>query len=202
MSTPRPRAPRRSPDERRAAIADAARVVALTEGLGAVTLRAVAARAGVAPALVAHYADGGMDALVADAFTGIVAAELGEVAALVAAEPDPRSALTAMMRTLSGGARDEVTAIWVESWALGRRNEALAAAVRAQMDAWHDLVRSLVDSFGVADPPAVAWQILAMIDGTGAQSLVRWGESEDRSELLLRATWGMLGVAPGEGSGR
>ena len=202
MSTPRPRAPRRSPDERRAAIADAARVVALTEGLGAVTLRAVAARAGVAPALVAHYADGGMDALVADAFTGIVAAELGEVAALVAAEPDPRGALTAMMRTLSGGARDEVTAIWVEAWALGRRNEALAAAVRAQMDAWHDLVRSLVDPFGVADPPAVAWQILAMIDGTGAQSLVRWGESEDRSELLLRATWGMLGVAPGEGSGR
>jgi len=106
------------------------------------------------------------------------------------------------MRTLSGGARDEVTAIWVEAWALGRRNEALAAAVRAQMDAWHDLVRSLVDPFGVADPPAVAWQILAMIDGTGAQSLVRWGESEDRSELLLRATWGMLGVAPGEGSGR
>ena len=202
MSTPRPRAPRRSPDERRAAISDAARVVALTEGLGAVTLRAVAARAGVAPALVAHYADGGMDALVADAFTGIVAAELGEVAALVAAEPDPRAALTAMMRTLSGGARDEVTAIWVEAWALGRRNEALAAAVRAQMDAWHDLVRSLVDPFGVADPPAVAWQILAMIDGTGAQSLVRWGESEDRSELLLRATWGMLGVAPGEGSGR
>lgn len=194
MSTPaaRPRAARRSPEERRAAIADAARAVALGDGLAAVTLRAVASRAGVAPALVAHYADSGMDALVAEVFTTIVAAELAEVTALVAREPDPRAALAAMIRTLAGGARDEVTAVWVESWALGRRNEPLAAAVREQMDAWHGLVRSLVEPFGVPDPNAAAWQILAMIDGTGAQSLVRWGASDDRSDLLLRAIEGML----------
>lgn len=189
---PRSRAPRRSPEERRAAIAEAARSVALTDGLGGTTLRAVAARAGVAPALVAHYAEAGMDALVAEAFTGIVAHELAEVAALVARESEPRRALAAMIRTLASGGRDDVTAVWVEAWTLGRRNEPLAAAVRGQMDAWHRLVRSVVEPFDVSDPDSAAWQILAMIDGTGAQSLVRWGESEDRSELLLRAVEGLL----------
>lgn len=195
MSTgSRPRAPRRAPAERRAAIADAARAVALSDGLGAVTLRSVAARAGVAPALVAHYADGGMDALVAEAFAGIVGRELEEVSALVAGADDPRAALAALIHTLAGGTRDDVTAVWVEAWALGRRNETLAAAVREQMDAWHALVRALVEPFGVADPGTAAWQILAMIDGTGAQSLVRWGGTADRSELLLRAVEGMLGL--------
>ncbi|WP_345752337.1 TetR/AcrR family transcriptional regulator [Microbacterium rhizophilus] len=195
----RTRAPRRAPEERRAAIAGAARAVALSDGLGAVTLRSVAARAGVAPALVAHYADGGMDALVADAFARIVGHELAEVAALVSTE-DPRAALAAMIRTLASGERDEVTAVWVEAWALGRRNEALAAAVRAQMDAWQELVRGIVEAgvargdFRAADPAEAAWQVLAMIDGTGAQGLVRWGSTADRSDLLLRAVEGMLGV--------
>ncbi|WP_203135894.1 TetR family transcriptional regulator C-terminal domain-containing protein [Microbacterium sp. JZ31] len=201
MSTAsRPRAPRRAPEERRAAIADAARAVALADGLGAVTLRAVAARAGVAPALVAHYADDGMDALVADAFAGIVARELDEVTAIVAGAGDPRAALAALIRTLASGERDEVTAVWVEAWALGRRNDALAAAVRTQMDAWQRLVQDVVEAglatrdFRVADAAGAAWQVLAMIDGTGAQGLVRWGAGSDRSALLLRAVEGMLGA--------
>jgi AcrR family transcriptional regulator len=197
---PRARAARRAPEERRAAIADAARSVALAEGLAAVTLRSVAARAAVAPALVAHYADGGMEALVAEAFARIVAAELAEVGALVREARSPRAALAAMIRTLAGGERDEVTAVWVEAWALGRRNDPLAAAVRAQMDAWQALVRDVVEAgvaageFRVADPAEAAWQVLAMIDGTGAQGLVRWGAAGDRSDLLLRAVEGMLGA--------
>ena len=58
---------RKSPAERRDEIAAAARDIALADGLVAVTLRAVAARVGVAPGLVAHHVDG-MDALVADTF--------------------------------------------------------------------------------------------------------------------------------------
>ena len=65
------RAARRPPAERRAELAASARAVALDEGLAAVTLRAVAARAGVTPALVAHYHES-MDALVAETFTSIV----------------------------------------------------------------------------------------------------------------------------------
>ena len=68
MSTPtRTRAARKSPAESSAEIADAARLVALEHGLAAVTLRSVAARVGVAPALVAHYQPN-MDVLVAQTF--------------------------------------------------------------------------------------------------------------------------------------
>lgn len=196
---PRRRAPRRAPAERRAEIAAAARAIALADGLGAVTLRAVAAKAGVTPALVAHYAPA-MEELVATTFAGIVGDELAEVAALVAG-PRPRDALRALVETLLSGTRDDVTAVWVEAWALGRRSDALAAAVREQMDAWARLLRDVIDagvadgSFRVDDPSAAAWQLLGMIDGLNAQALVRWGDTSERAGLLLRAAEGMLGTA-------
>lgn len=196
---PRRRAPRRAPAERRAEIAAAARAIALADGLGAVTLRAVAAKAGVTPALVAHYAPA-MEELVATTFAGIVGDELAEVAALVAGAR-PRDALRALVETLLSGTRDDVTAVWVEAWALGRRSDALAAAVREQMDAWARLLRDVIDagvadgSFRVDDPSAAAWQLLGMIDGLNAQALVRWGDTSERAGLLLRAAEGMLGTA-------
>lgn len=196
----RHRAPRRAPDERRAGILAAASALAAERGLSAVTMRAVAARAGVAPALVAHYADGGMDGLVAAAFEDIVARELVEVTAIADAQPEPRASLAALVRTVAGGERDAVTGTWVEAWALGRRNEPLAAAVRRQMDAWQALLERIIDAgaasgaFRVADVGEAAWQALGMIDGVNAQSLVRWGDTSERSALLLRAIEGMLGA--------
>ncbi|MBW8872773.1 MAG: TetR family transcriptional regulator C-terminal domain-containing protein, partial [Leifsonia sp.] len=163
------RAARRPPAERRAELAIAARDVALADGLAAVTLRAVAGRAGVAPALVAHYHPA-MDELVASAFTSVVAAELEEVRTLLAAADGPLERLAALLRTLLDGTRDDVTLVWVEAWALGRRNEALAAAVRDQMDAWQALILSVVDegvasgAFHADDPAQAAWQLLGMID--------------------------------------
>src|SRR6478735_8843187 len=155
------RAPRRPPAERRAELSAAARDLALTDGLTAVTMRGVAGRAGVAPALVAHYHPV-MDELVASAFTAVVAAELEEVRALLDREDDPTARLAALLRTLLDGTRDDVTLVWVEAWALGRRNEALAAAVREQMDAWQALMHDLIAAgaaageFEVDDPAAVA----------------------------------------------
>jgi hypothetical protein len=66
------------------------------------------------------------------------------------------------------------------------------------MDAWQRLVQGVVEAgvqageFDAADPAGAAWQVLAMIDGTGAQALVRWGATGDRADLLLRAVEGML----------
>ncbi|GAA4191821.1 hypothetical protein GCM10022219_11170 [Microbacterium oryzae] len=198
-AVPRRRAARLAPAERRAAIRRAARAAALADGLGAVTLRAVAAKAGVAPALVAHYAPS-MEELVAETFAAIVREELDEVTALVA-DREPRAALTGLIQTLLAGTRDDVTAVWVEAWALGRRNESLAAAVRDEMDAWAGLLAAIIEAgvrtgaFRVDDPAAAAWQLLGMIDGLNAQALVRWGEASERSALMLRAAEGMLGGA-------
>jgi len=196
------RAPRRPPAERRAELSAAARDLALTDGLTAVTMRGVAGRAGVAPALVAHYHPV-MDELVASAFTAVVAAELEEVRALLDREDDPTARLAALLRTLLDGTRDDVTLVWVEAWALGRRNEALAAAVRDQMDAWQALLLDVVERgvaagvFHADDPAQAAWQLLGMIDGLNAQALVRWGAGGDRGPVLAHAVEGLLGLRRG-----
>ncbi|MCD2441383.1 TetR family transcriptional regulator C-terminal domain-containing protein [Agromyces sp. SYSU K20354] len=203
MSSPtRKKAARKSPAERAAEISDAAHELALEQGLSAVTLRAVAARVDVAPALVAHY-EPDMQALIASTFASIVAAELAEVDALVAGLPTPRERLAAMLATLLDGSRVDVTVIWVEAWAMGRRNEALAASVRDEMDAWQAMIRGVVEAgvasneFETDDPAAAAWQLLGMIDGLNAQALVRWGDAADRGSLISHAVEGMLGLERG-----
>ncbi|MDR5698593.1 TetR/AcrR family transcriptional regulator [Agromyces aerolatus] len=241
-TSPRGRASRKAPAERRAEIAEAARALALDDGLAAVTLRGVAARAGVTPALVAHYRPN-MDELVAETFRTIVSAELREIAELHAgiahahgtghgpagpersasnraaasaavasartedlgADRSDHGSATArlgrLVHTLLDGSSDDVTLVWVEAWALGQRNETLAAAVREQMDAWQHVLQQLIEDgahareFDVDDPAAVAWQLLGMIDGLNAQALVRWGEG--RSVLLTHALEGMLGLERG-----
>lgn len=191
---------RRSAAERRAELADAAEAIARSEGLSAVTMRAVAARAEVAPTLVVHHV-ASMDHLVADTFTCIVAAELTELVALAAAVPDAGYRLDAVLDTVLDGTRDEVTLVWVEAWALGRRNTPLAAAVREQMDAWRAFFAQLIQAgcdagrYRVADPSAVAGQLLGMLDGLNAHALVGWGSGVDRATLMRRAADAMLGAA-------
>lgn len=195
------RAARRSPDQRRAQINAAARELALAEGLASVTLRGVAARARVTPALVAHYVPT-MDDLVATTFTSVVDAELAELVAL-AASGTAMQRLSALLGGLLDGTRDDVTLVWVEAFALGRRNEPLAAAARDAMDRWQTVLRDLIadgvaeGALHVLDAGDAAWQLLGMIDGINAQSLVRWGGSADPSTLLLRAVEGLLGLRRG-----
>jgi len=203
MSTSnRLRAARKTPAERADLIAQATRDLAVEQGLAAVTLRAVAARAGVAPPLVAHY-EPSMESLIARTFSTIVSAEIAELEALIAALPSPSAQLTALCESLLDGSRNEVSIVWVEAWALGRRNEALAGAVREQMDAWQSVFQTIIEAgvarreFDTQDAAAVAWQVLGMIDGLNAQALVRWGEAEARGSLISRAIEGMLGLERG-----
>jgi AcrR family transcriptional regulator len=203
MSTPtRKKAARLSPAERAAQIDAAARDLALEHGLGAVTLRAVAARIDVAPGLVAHYQPS-MDALVAATFGVIVAAEIREVDVLLGALPTPTARMAELADTLLDGTRDEVTVVWVEAWAMGRRNDALAAAVREQMDAWQEVVQGVIEAgvaageFRTEDAASAAWQVLGMIDGLNAQALVRWNDSGARGSLVHRALEGVLGLERG-----
>lgn len=201
-STTRTPRTRKTPDGRRAEIAVAARELALEQGLDAVTQRAVATRAEMAPALVAHYV-ASMDQLVAETFSAIVADELVEVGTLLASEPDPVRRLALLLGTLLDGSRHEVTPVWVHAWALGRRNELLAAAVRREMDDWQAMIREVLAEgaqsgrFRCDDPGETAWHILAMIDGLDAHTLVRWNAPAVQISLAQRAVEGMLALQPG-----
>lgn len=199
---PRKKAARKSPAERAAEITDAARDLSLEHGLTAVTLRGIAARIDVAPALVAHY-EPNMDTLVAATFATIVAAEIEEVDDLLASLPTPTARIAVLIDTLLDGTRDDVTVVWVEAWGLGRRNDALAASVREQMDAWQEVVQGVIEAgiasgeFETPDAASVAWQLLGMIDGLNAQALVRWGDAGARGSLIGHALEGMLGMRRG-----
>ena len=200
--TQRKRAERRPPAVRAAEIRDAARAIALEGGLNAVTLRSIANRVGVTSALVAHY-EPNMEALLASTFTGIVHTELAEVSERLARERTPTDALRQLITTLLEPARQETTAIWLDAWSLGRRNDVISDAVRIEMDAWQDFVVGIIQAgidsgeFASTEPDTVAWQLVGMIDGLNAQSLVRYRDAQSRSRLLGHAMERGLGLTTG-----
>ena len=156
----------------------------------------------MASGLIAHYQPS-MDDLVARVYSDLVAAEIREVEALLAARSGPAQRMAVLIGTLLDGTRDDLTVVWVEAWALGRRNRALAVAVREQMDAWHRLVATVVDegcaidAFTTPSSSDAAWQVLGMIDGLNAQSLARGIEGEGYVVKMARAAEILLGAPSG-----
>ena len=190
---------RKSPAQRSAEILETATLLAREQGLSALTLRAVAERAGVASGLIAHYQPS-MDDLVARVYSDLVAAEIREVEELMAERERPAARMAALIETLLDGTREDLTVVWVEAWALGRRNPALAVAVREQMDAWHRMVAAVIDdgctagAFTTPSSSDAAWQLLGMIDGLNAQSLARGIEGEGYAPKMARAAEILLGA--------
>lgn len=198
----RTRAPRKSAHERAAEIREASREMARTDGLSALTLRSLAGRVGVAPALIAHY-EPSMDALIAAAFASVAREEIDEVAALIAAQPTPTDRLRTAISTLLDPSRDDVTSVWADAYSLGRTNEPLAREVRTLMDEWQTVVADVVvagvstGEFTTDDPGSVAWQFLGMVDGVNSHALVHYGGAGDRGRLVCRAMENELGLARG-----
>ena len=109
---------RKSPEERRADVYGAARSIALESGLSAVTQRAVAERAGVAPALVTHYVSR-MELLVAEIFHDIAREELESVRASVeAVEGGDIERVLALLHGLIRDYRRDVALVWLDGWSL------------------------------------------------------------------------------------
>lgn len=194
-STLRPK--RMPPEQRERAILDAAIALARQNGIAGLTVRTVAAAAGVTPALVAHYRPS-MDAFVADVFGAIVEAERAEVVAAGRAIPGLRGRITRIVETLLDSERDDVTLVWVQAWADGARNDDLAARVRREMDGWQrDLEAIVAEGVAAGEITAehaegAAWLLLATVDGMNAHSLVKWAP-EDRAALARRTVAAVLG---------
>lgn len=193
---------RKSPAERRTEVARAAAEIALAHGLDAVTLRAVAQRLAVTPALVAHYV-ASMDELRAATVTRLMSEELVAVRTAVDEQRDALSALRALLGALFRAGREPSAAVWLDAWSLGLRVPAVAQAVRDQMDDWQDFVSALLSGgcasgeFTTSDPDADAWQLIALADGLNAHSLVSYRDPAAREHLLAATLEHSLGLPAG-----
>jgi len=183
---------RRNPAERASEIRDAAKTIALTRGLAAITLRSLASECSVTAPLIAHY-EPTMEALVAATFAEIAEGEIAEVALVAHAHAEPVDQLRALIDTLADPRRDPVGVVWCDAWSVGRTNQRLAEATRDAMDAWQDLATGIIrdgqssGSFADARPERAAFVLFGLIDATAAYQLVGYRSRHER-EALVRET--------------
>ena len=119
----------------------------------------------------------------------------------MAAALTPTGKMDALMNYLLDESSEDASALWLDAWSLGRRNAPLAAEANALTAEWleciAEIVRSGVDSgeFRVADADVAARRLLTMIDGLGAQMVVRAVPADEakhiaRSYLHVRTRHG------------
>jgi len=186
MTTPRQRL---KPDERRAAMLAEAGAVLLQDGIGALTLRHLAQRLGVAPGLVNHYFPE-IEALGAQAFAAIAEGEVADLFGAAMAEPTPSARIARLITDLLEPDRRGVSLLWLDAWQASRNRLALRAAVIAAMDLWQDRLSALIaqgaaaGAFATPDPAAAATRILALIDGLSIQAVI--DDPDAASHAILR----------------
>ena len=172
---------RRSAEDRRAEIVEAARRTALRDGLENVTLRSLGEELGVAGSLVSHYFPA-VDDLLAEAFAATAGEEIAQVFDSAADGADPVAVLNEILCFVVDADRAEVTRLWIDAWHVGRRRPALQAEVIRQTDRWTDHLGAVIADgveagvFHLANdtyPREVAAQIMAVIDGLTVQSTLR-----------------------------
>jgi DNA-binding transcriptional regulator YbjK len=185
------------PEQRAAEIVRAAKQIARADGLGALAVRSIAAAAQVTPGLVTHYFS--LDELVAKAYVALAAEEYAEMTKAFESLSGPAEKLDAVLESSLSEEYAAVTFVWVESWAIARRNPFLKSALREQAAVWHRLISGLIDEgrrrleFHVESADESAWQLLALMDGTSAHASMRAVDDPLTASTLRRSAAAILG---------
>lgn len=161
---------RKSPEQRRAEILEAATDIAISEGLEKITLRSVAAVVGVRPGLINHYFPA-----VEDLVTAAFAAGLERLRTYrLAPSGDPVRRLQAFIDGQTGRKSQDLTALWLNARHLSRHSAAVSMVIEEVEEAdRRELVTTIsegisVGVFPTCDPVAAAIRILMSLDGYGA----------------------------------
>jgi AcrR family transcriptional regulator len=179
----------------RSAIDAAARQIAFTSGLSGITLRRLAATAGVSPGEIAQH-EPSMGALIARTFEELATDELQAAAVdierSIESGDTPVQTLNMLVESLLEDSHGDYNSVWADAWSMGRHNAALATAARTNMQGWNDTIARVVrdgiaaGQFADVDPDLVAMQFLALIDSTTAYSLVDYRTADERAVLMRR----------------
>jgi len=198
------------PDKRRDEIAEAAGKIAGAEGLAHLTAKRVAEAVGVYPGLVNHYFRSADD-LVAAAFAAATERRREALTVTMAQAADNTvGELRVFLHQAIAPEHDSAALLWLDAWRESPKRPALQREVVRQMEIdiadLTDLITRGVAAgdFTTDDCAAAAMRILAMIDGTAAQSAVRTAIAGTGllnypavTEMLLRTTEHELGLESG-----
>lgn len=186
-----PRPSRRA--ERRLAILEAARDVAVHEGAAGTTLRAIATAAGMEPSAVLYYFDG-LDELIRELVYAASDRFIETIHVAVAEAPSPAARLVAAIEAGStGGLAGDESRILYEFWSLGLRDPLLNDADHALDRRQAEIYREILDE-GVAagvfrprlDVDGVAWALVALEDGL-VMDILAGTKARDEVTALIRS---------------
>jgi AcrR family transcriptional regulator len=166
------RARRIPEDERRAQILQAAFEVASTEGIGGLTVRAVAAQARVSHALVLFHF-GRKERLVHELLGLVIdATAVLHISEDIARFPHARDRLHALLQQEMARQSHQPlhTRLFLEYWAVGTRHEEVRTRISEQLERYRSAFRSIMEEMLLAEPAAFAG---ASADGLAAVA-VSW----------------------------
>ncbi|MBU5922968.1 TetR family transcriptional regulator [Enterobacter sichuanensis] len=171
-----------SKDERREAILQAAMRVALAEGLAAMTVRRVAAEAGVATGQVHHHFTSGGE-LKSLAFVRLIRALLD--ADVVGENASWRARLHAMLGSDDGGFEPYIR-LWREAQLLASRDADIKSAYVMTMEMWHQETVAIIragaeaNAFTLTDRAEnIAWRLIGLVCGLDGMYVLNMPEMDD-----------------------
>ncbi|MEZ6874921.1 TetR family transcriptional regulator [Enterobacter sp. KBR-315C3_2022] len=169
-------------DERREAILQAAMRVALAEGLAAMTVRRIAAEAGVATGQVHHHF-ASVGELKSLTFVRLIRDLLD--AEVVGEEASWRERLRAMLGSDEGGFEPYIR-LWREAQILASRDEDIKGAYVLTMEMWHQDTVAIIQAgesageFTLSDRAEnIAWRLIGLVCGLDGIYVLNMPEMDD-----------------------
>ncbi len=200
---------KRIPEEaRRQQILEAAFHVACRETIGRLTVRAVAAEAGVSHALVLFHF-GRKQRLVHDLLGWVLdSTSVLRISEDIARFPHARDRLNALLEQEMSrqSHQPEYTRLFLEYWVLGAHHEEIKTRIGAELERYREAFRAIMEELLEADPlllPGVtadgmAAVAVSWIQGCAVQALVAPGRFD--TDDYMAAMRGMI-ARPGEAGG-
>lgn len=139
--------------------------------------------------------------MISAAFRTAADADLDAARARVVDVPTASVKVGALIDYLLDDVSDEASALWLDAWSLGRRNPTLAAEAAALTNDWLAFIGGIVregresGEFSVADVDVSARRLLIMIDGLGAQKVIREASADELKHIARSYFESELGLA-------